>query len=432
MTVQENWQSPIAPGVSWYQATVGERPTYPELDGSKTCDVAIVGGGYTGLQAAYNLAKAGVSVVLIDACRFGDGASGRNGGQLGTGQRWWPEELEEKIGYERSKALFDLAEASKKHLLDFATEHQIDIEFMPGQMNVSHKESYKRFYYENAEIVALRYDYPHVRFMDTEETHERLGSKRYYCGVRDTGTGHIHPLKLLIGLARVAANAGAQIFEMTKATAIGQGGGKVTIETPKGTIAASRALIACNGYIGNLEPVTASHVMPIRSFIGATVPLDKYPAVLPGGEAVADSRFVVRYFRKSKDGRLLFGGREAYTADNPRDISEHIRRQIAEIYPALRDIEITHAWGGSVGITMPRQPFVREVMPGVTSIGGYSGHGVMLSNYCGKLYAETVLGKSADLELFKALDIPAFPGGAAMRAPLLFLALSWFALRDKF
>ncbi|MBB4227691.1 NAD(P)/FAD-dependent oxidoreductase [Rhizobium mongolense] len=432
MTVQENWQSPIAPGVSWYQATVGERPTYPELDGSKTCDVAIVGGGYTGLQAAYNLAKAGVSVVLIDACRFGDGASGRNGGQLGTGQRWWPEELEEKIGYERSKALFDLAEASKKHLLDFATEYQIDIEFMPGQMNVSHKESYKRFYSENAEIAALRYDYPHLRFMDREETRERLGSKRYYCGVRDTGTGHIHPLKLLIGLARVAANAGAQIFEMTRATAIGQGGGKVTIETPKGTIAAGRALIACNGYIGNLEPVTASHVMPIRSFIGATVPLDKYPAVLPGGEAVADSRFVVRYFRRSKDGRLLFGGREAYTADNPRDISEHIRRQIAEIYPALRDIEITHAWGGSVGITMPRQPFVREVMPGVTSIGGYSGHGVMLSNYCGKLYAETVLGKSADLELFKALDIPAFPGGAAMRAPLLFLALSWFALRDKF
>ncbi|PKA40915.1 FAD-dependent oxidoreductase [Rhizobium sullae] len=432
MTVQENWQSPIAPGVSWYQATVGERPTYPELDGSKTCDVAIVGGGYTGLQAAYNLANAGVSVMLIDACRFGDGASGRNGGQLGTGQRSWPEELEEKIGYERSKALFDLAEASKKHLLDFASEHQIDIEFMPGQMNVSHKERYKRYYYENAEIAALRYDYPHLRFMDREETQERLGSKRYYCGVRDTGTGHIHPLKLLIGLARVAANAGAQIFEMTKATAIRQGSGKVTIETPKGTITAGRALIACNGYIGNLEPVTASHVMPIRSFIGATVPLDKYPAVLPGGEAVADSRFVVRYFRKSKDGRLLFGGREAYTADNPREISEHIRRQIAEIYPDLKDIKITHAWGGSVGITMPRQPFVREVMPGVTSIGGYSGHGVMLSNYCGKLYAETVLGKSADLELFKALDIPAFPGGAAMRAPLLFLALSWFALRDKF
>ncbi|GAA3060794.1 FAD-binding oxidoreductase [Rhizobium viscosum] len=429
---KEIWQSPIAPGVSWYQATVGERPDYPALDGSRQCDVAIIGGGYTGLQAAYNLARAGVSVTLIEANRLGDGASGRNGGQLGTGQRWWPEELEKKIGYERSKALFDLAEDAKRHLMDFATEHQIDMDYVPGQLNVAHKESYKRDYYENAEIAAFRYDYPHIRFMDREETQERLGSKRFYCGVRDVGTGHIHPLKLLIGLGGVAANAGADIFEMTKATSISQAGGRVLIETERGTITANRALIACDGHIGNLEPVTASHVMPIRSFIGATVPLDRFPDVIPGGEAVADSRFVVRYFRKLKDGRLLFGGREAYTADNPRDISQHIRRQIAEIYPALKDIEITHAWGGSVGITMPRQPFVREVMPGVTSIGGYSGHGVMLSNYCGKLYAEMVLGKSADLDLFKALDIPAFPGGARMRAPLLFLALSWFALRDKF
>ncbi len=432
MTSEQKWQSPIAPGISWYQATAGERPTYPELDGSKTCDVAIIGGGYTGLQAAYHLAKAGVSVVLIEACRFGDGASGRNGGQLGTGQRSWPEELEEEIGFERSKALFDLAEDAKKHLLTFATEHQIDIDFMPGQMNVAHKASYEKAFRDNVEIGATRYGYPHATFMDKAETRERLGSARFFCGVRDTGTGHIHPLKLLIGLARAAAASGAQVFEMTKATAIRQGGGKVTIDTPRGQITADKALIACNGYIDNLEPITASHVMPIRSFIGATVPLGEKSTVIPGSEAVADSRFVVRYFRKSKDGRLLFGGREAYTADNPRDISEHIRRQIAEIYPELGNVEITHAWGGSVAITMPRQPFVREVMPGVTSIGGYSGHGVMLANYCGRLYAETVIGKSRDLELFKALKIPAFPGGPAMRAPLLFLALSWFALRDKF
>ncbi|MDK4742124.1 FAD-binding oxidoreductase [Rhizobium sp. CNPSo 3464] len=432
MTLQEAWQSPIAPGLSWYQATIGPRPAYPKLDGSRRADVAIIGGGYTGLQAAYNLAKGGVDVVLIDANRFGDGASGRNGGQLGTGQRSWPEELEEKIGYERSKALFDLAEDAKHHLLDFAAEQGIDIDFMPGQMNVTHKRSYKRAYMENAEIAATRYGYPHVSFMDQAETQERLGSKLYLYGVRDMGTGHIHPLKLLIGLARVAQAAGASIFEMTPAKAIRQSGGRTLIETDSGTITADRVLIACNGHIGNLEPVTASHVMPIRSFIGATEPLDRFPDVLPGGEAVADSRFVVRYFRKSKDGRLLFGGREAYTADNPRDITQHIRRQIAEIYPALGNINITHAWGGSVGITMPRQPFVREVMPGVTSIGGYSGHGVMLSNYCGKLYAKTVLGNADDLALFKALNIPPFPGGARMRAPLLFLALSWFALRDRF
>ncbi|KPF41588.1 FAD-binding oxidoreductase [Rhizobium sp. AAP43] len=426
------WQSPIAPGISWYQDSVGERPVYPALDGSVTTDVAIIGGGFTGLQAAYNLARLGVSVVLIEGNRFGDGASGRNGGQLGTGQRAWPDELEAEFGFERSKALFDMAENAKHYLLDFAEQHGIDIDYLPGQMNVSHKAKYASEYRRSAEIMATRYGYPHVAFMERAETEERLGSGRYHCGVRDTGTGHIHPLKLLVGLARVAAGAGARLCEMTPASAICQASGKTMIDTPKGTITADRLLIATNAYIGNLEPVTAAHVMPIRSFIGATVPLDKFPSILPGSEAVADSRFVVRYFRKSRDGRLLFGGREAYTADSPRDISSHIRRQIAEIYPELAEIEMTHAWGGSVGITMPRKPFARDVMPGVTSLAGYSGHGVMLSNYSGKMYADMIAGNARELDLFKDLKIPAFPGGARLRKPLLFLALTWYALRDRF
>jgi gamma-glutamylputrescine oxidase len=425
------WQSPIAPGISWYQSTVTERPDYPALDGSKTTDVAIVGGGFTGLQAAYNLATSGLSVVVIEGCRIGDGASGRNGGQMGTGQRWYPEELEAELGYERSKALFDLAENAKKYVLSFAETHGIDMEFMPGQMNVSHKPGHDKEYQRTAEIAATRYGYPHLAYMDGRETAERVGSKRFFCGVRDSGTGHIHPLKLIVGLARAASVAGAAIHEMTKASSIRQSGGKTLIDTPTGTITADKVLIATNAYIGNLEPVTAAHVMPIRSFIGATVPLDKFPSVIPGKESIADSRFVVRYWRRTRDGRLLFGGREAYTSDTPRDISTHIRRQIAEIYPELKDIEITHGWGGSVGITMPRKPFASEVMPGVISIGGYSGHGVMLSNYCGKLYADMVTGKGRELDHLLDLKIPPFPGGAKFRSPLLFLALTWYALRDK-
>jgi gamma-glutamylputrescine oxidase len=425
------WQSPISPGISWYEASVGERPDYAPLDGSVDMDVAIVGGGFTGLQAAYNLAKKGVRVVLIEAHRFGDGASGRNGGQLGTGQRSEAEALEEELGYERARALFDLAENAKRHLLDFANAQKLDIEYVAGQLNVSHKARYEREFRDHVEIAATRYGYPHMQFMDRAETEERLGSKRYHFGIRDVGTGHIHPMKLLVGLARAAEAAGAGIHEKTPALKIERAGGKAVITTARGTIRADKALIACNAYIGDLEPKTAAHVMPIRSFIGATPPLDTFPSVIPGGEAVADTRFVVRYFRKTRDGRLLFGGREAYTADNPRDMSVHIRRQIAEIYPQLKDIDITHAWGGSVGITMPRQPYVREVMPGITSIGGYSGHGVMLSNYCGKLYAEEATGGSSELDHLKALKIPAFPGGARFRSPLLFVALTWYALRDK-
>lgn len=424
-------QSPISPGLSWYEDTAGPRPEYPTLDGDRQTDVVIIGGGFTGLSAATHLAKAGTNVVLIEAHRFGDGASGRNGGQLGTGQRAWAEELEGELGFTRAKALFDLAEEAKAHLLEFSAANGIDIDYMPGQMSVAHKPRYVDDYKAHAEIMASRFNYPHVSFMDAQETAERLGSTHYYGGTRDTGTGHIHPLKLVIGTARVAAAAGAHIFENTQSTGITSQGGKVRVTTPRGTITAQKCLIAVNAYGGKLEPVSASHIMPIGSFIGATVPLGADSKVIPGGESVDDSRFVVRYFRKSRDGRLLFGGREIYGVNDPKDIHIHIRKQITEIYPALKDVEITHGWGGYVGITVPRKPFVREVMPNVISMGGYSGHGVMLSNFFGKLYAETVAGNRDRLKLIKELKIPPFPGGRRFRTPLLFLALNWFALRDR-
>lgn len=425
------YQSPISPGRSWYEDTVGPRPEYPSLDGDRQCDVVIVGGGFTGLSAATHLAKAGANVVLIESYRFGDGASGRNGGQLGTGQRAWAEELEAEYGLTRARALFDMAEEAKAHLFDFAATNAIDIDYMPGQLSVAHKKRYVDDYKRHAEIMAGRFGYPHVSFMDVAETAERLGSTRYFGGTRDIGTGHIHPLKLVIGTARVATAAGAHLFERTPSIGIVSGRGKVKVTTRNGTITADKCLIAVNAYGGKLEPVSASHIMPIGSFIGATAPLGAASKVLPGGESVDDSRFVVRYFRKSKDGRLLFGGREVYAVNDPKDIHIHIRKQIAELYPDLKDVEITHGWGGYVGITVPRKPFVRQVMPNVISIGGYSGHGVMLSNFFGKLYAETVTGNRNRLKLIEDLKIPPFPGGRRFRAPLLFLALSWFALRDR-
>lgn len=426
------YTSPISPGHSWYESTVPERPTYDALDGDLSVDVVIIGGGFTGLSAAAHLAKDGTNVALIESHRFGDGASGRNGGQFGSGQRSWAEDLEQELGFTRAKALFDVAEEAKTHLIRFTEANGIDIDYRRGQMSVVHKKRYLKDYQAHVQNMAGRFGYTHLTFMDAKETAERLGSSHYHGGVRDMGTGHIHPLKLVIGTARVAAQAGARLFENTKATGISSEGGKVRVTTARGTIVARKALIAVNAYGGELEAKSAAHVMPIGSFIGATVPLGSDSPVLPGWEAVDDSRFVVRYFRKSPDGRLLFGGREIYSPGSPADIGDAIRRQIAEIYPQLKDVEITHAWGGYVGITMPRMPFVREVMPNVISAGGYSGHGVMLSNYIGKLYAETVGGNLERLRLFEDLKIPAFPGGRRLRAPLLFLALNWYALRDRF
>ncbi|NDW06154.1 NAD(P)/FAD-dependent oxidoreductase [Jiella pacifica] len=425
----DSYVSPIAPGRSYYQDTV-ERPRYPRIEERVDADVLVVGGGFTGLSAAIHLARAGVDVALVEAHRLGDGASGRNGGQMGTGQRIWPGEVEALYGFERSKALFDLAEEAKAHLFEFIAANDIDAELRMGQLSVVHKRSYLPEYRGQVEALKSRYGYRSVGFMDAGETAERLGSTRYFGGIRDDGTGHVNPLKLLVGLARVAASSGAKIFEETKVLSTRRESGRIVATTEHGEISAERVLYAVNAYGPGLDKAIDAHVMPIGSFIGATEPLPESAGVLPGGEACDDSRFVVRYFRKSVDNRLLFGGREAYTSE-AGDISRHIRKQIAEVYPHLKGVRLTHAWGGSVGITMQRLPFVRTLSPGVTTVGGFSGHGVMLANFAGRLYAERIAGNRDRLSEFEALDIPSFPGGRRLRAPLLFLAMTWFSLRDR-
>ena len=422
--------SPLSPGRSVYDDTVPAHPFHEPLLGDARTDVAIVGGGYTGLSAAIALVEAGVSVTLLEANRLGDGASGRNGGQFGTGQRNSVLDLEQDLGFERAKALFDLAEDAKRHVRGFAEEHAIDIEYGAGQLSLVHKPRLLAAYAEEVDALNLRYGYPDVAFMDSRETAERLGSREYMGGIRDTGTGHIHPLKWLLGLGSVAAATGVRLHEQSRVAAIERADGRLLLRTAQGTLSAERVLLATNAHGVGLDEEADAHVLPIRSFMGATEPLAEPARVLPGGEAADDSRFVVRYFRKSADNRLLFGGREAYTnADGP--IEPTIRRQIASIYPHLKDVRILHAWGGSVAVTRSRLPFVRVTQPGVTYIGGYSGHGVLMSNLLGRLYARKITGQGDAMEAFEALRQPRFPGGTRWRSSLLLGAMTWFSIRDR-
>ncbi|MEF2073384.1 NAD(P)/FAD-dependent oxidoreductase [Consotaella aegiceratis] len=427
---ESRYQSPISPGRSWYEDDLAVRPTYPALRDRLDVDVLVVGGGFTGLSAAYHLARSGVSVALAEAHRCGDGASGRNGGQIGTGPRLWPSELEPLVGYERAKALFDLAEDAKADLFSFARAHDIDMDYRAGQLSVVHKRRYLKAYHEQAETLATRYFYPHATIMDAEETAARLGSRAYWGGLRDTGTGHIDPLKLVVGLARAAKAAGARLFEATPVTSFTRESGRIVAATPAGQISAERVLLVTNAHGGHLDRRLAAHIAPIGSFIGATAPLDDPDAILPGGESVDDSRFVVRYFRKSADNRLLFGGRETYHSAGS-DGRQLIARQIASVYPQLAHVPLTHVWGGFVAITLRRLPFVHDVAPGVTAIAGYSGHGVALAPFAGRLYAERVVGHGRRLAQLEALDIPPFPGGRVLRTPLLSLAMTWFSIRDR-
>ncbi len=424
------YQSPISPGRSWYEDSCGERPTYPALDGDTSCDAVVVGGGFCGLSAALHLAEAGTKVVLIDAHRFGDGASGRNGGQMGSGQRAGAIELEKELGFERSKALWDMAEDAKTSLHNIASRYGFDFDYQLGQLTPMHKKSFEAEAREEVEVLSHRYGYKKIEYLDKDKMSSALGSEHYFGGTRDTGTGHIHPMKYLIGLAAAAAKAGAVLHENTAAFST-ERNGKIFVKTARGTITADRCVLALNGHHNDLRPELASRVLPIQSFIGATAPLDHNTPVLPNHEAVDDSRFVVRYFRKSKDNRLLFGGREAYGKSTPGDIERAIRKQITEIYPDLSDVEMTHAWGGNVAITMPRMPYVRELETGLWTAGGFSGHGVMLSNYTGRMIAEQFLGKSDQIKLLKDLKTPQFPGGSLFRNPLKLLALTWYAMLDR-
>lgn len=424
------YQSPISPGRSWYEDSCGDRPAYPALDGDISCDVAIIGGGYCGLSAALTLAESGTDVVLLEQHRLGDGASGRNGGQMGTGQRASVLDLEKQYGRTRARALWDIAEDAKKALLARAARYNFEIDHMPGQLTPMHKQRYGSESREEVEHLQAHYGYEQIAWLDRPTMAEALGSTHYFGGLRDTGTGHIHPMKMLIGLGKAAAGQGARVFENTAMTGL-ERGGPFLVRTKKGSVRASRVVLALNGYHSDIHPFLASRVMPIQSFIGATVPLGDDSSVIPGGEAVDDSRFVVRYFRKSRDGRLLFGGREAYGKAEPSDIERQIRRQITQIYPALAEIEITHAWGGNVGITFNRQPMVGEIKPGLWTAGGFSGHGVMLSNHTGTLIAERLLGRSDTINHLRELDIPKFPGGKLLRHPLKIMALSWYALLDR-
>ncbi|MEN0041332.1 MAG: FAD-binding oxidoreductase, partial [Pseudomonadota bacterium] len=367
-------RSAISPGLSWYETTCGERPAYSALDDNISCDVAIVGGGFCGLSTALHLAKGGTNVALLDGARFGDGASGRNGGQMGSGQRAGVLELEAELGFDRAKALWDMAEGAKRSLHETAAEHGYKTDYLPGQLTPMHRQRYEKEAREEVEALSTRFDYDAIEYLDADAMASALGSTHYFGGTRDSGTGHVHPMKIVIGLAKAASKAGAKLFENSAAIRVSRESGRFVIRTEAGAVVSDKCLLAVNGHHkAKLHPALDSHVMPIQSFIGATAPLGHNSPVLPGKEAVDDSRFVVRYFRRTADDRLLFGGREAYGKATPGDIERTIRNQIAEIYPDLADIELTHAWGGNVAITMPRMPFVRELEPGLWTAGGFSG-----------------------------------------------------------
>lgn len=416
---------------SWYTATAHPLPPFPPLQGAKKADVCVIGAGYTGLSAALHLAQAGRDVVLLDAQRVGFGASGRNGGQLGSGQRVEQDALEAMMGDPQAARLWELAEEAKALVKSLIATHQIDCDLKPGVAWTASSAKDTRALHAYADHLAQKYGYDQIETLDHAALQSVCPSPDYCGGILNMGAAHLHPLNFALGLARAAAAAGVRIHENSEATAITQGT-PATVHTPTGQITADHVVLACNGYLGGLNPHVAARVMPINNFIIATEPLGERRAqVLPRDVAVADSRFVVNYFRLSSDGRLLFGGGETYGYRFPRDIAAKVRKPMSQIFPALRHVKIDYAWGGTLGITMKRLPYLARPAQNIISASGYSGHGVGTATHAGKLMAQALLGESTDFDTMAALPNTPFPGGARLRSPLLTLAMLWYSLRDR-
>ncbi|NBO20865.1 MAG: FAD-binding oxidoreductase [Rhodobacteraceae bacterium] len=415
---------------SYYAATRAEFAAQPALAGSVRADVCVVGAGYTGLSAALHLAEAGYRVTVLEAHRVGFGASGRNGGQVGSGQRLDQDDLERMLGQGDARRLWDLSQDAKALVRGLITRHDMPATFAPGIAHTCRSMAELRHAHTYAAKLARDYGYDQIEPLDPAAMRALVGSDRFLGGDIDRGAGHIHPLNYAIGLARAAQKAGVVIHERSEVTALHPGATPV-VETAGGRVSCDHVILAANGYLGGLQPNVAAHVMPINNFIVATEPLGARAAdVLAENIAACDSKFVVNYWRLSDDGRLLFGGGESYGWRFP-DIIRTVRKPMLEIYPQLADARIDYAWGGTLAITLNRMPYFARLSGNVWSASGYSGHGVAMATQAGRMLAAAVAGDAAGFDLMARVPHHRFPGGTALRWPLLVLAMTWYSMRDR-
>ena len=417
---------------SYYAATAVGVRDYPVLDGDRQADVCVIGGGFTGLSAALNLAERGLDVVLLEAERIGFGASGRCGGLIGSGQRREVLETEEMFGLERSKELWDFSELAKKEIRHRVEKHDIACDLQRGQLVGIHKKRYLGWAREMADVLAERYSYPFCAVLNAEESRARVASNTFLEGLYDSEAMTLHPLNYTLGLARAAAEAGVRIYEGSRVRSYSQTDPAI-VETATGNVSASFVVLACNGYLGNLEPRVASKIMPINNFMIATEPLgeERARALINGRFGVHDTRFVVNYFRLSDDHRLIFGGGENYRPGFPSDIKKFVRPHMLKLFPQLKDVALEYGWGGTLSVTLNRLPHVGRLQPNVFFGQGYSGHGISTANFAGKVIAEAVTGTADKFDVFAGLPIHTFPGGTMLRYPGMVLAMLYYSIKDR-
>lgn len=419
-------------GPTWYEATGTAAPDRSSLCSDTSADVCIVGGGFAGLSAALHLAKAGLNTVLLEAEKVGSGASGRNGGQIHSGQREDQTVLERELGPERARAFWALAEDAKSLVRALVADHAIDCDLKTGLIYAAWKRRDAEALRDFVRHMAETYAYP-TTWIEKSRVGDHVATDRYFGLVVDPGGGQLHPLNFARGLARAAEAAGATIHEASRVTALERSHGGVVVKTEQGSVRAGHAVLACDTWLGDLDAAAGRTAIAINSFIGVTEPLgaERAQALIPSDMAIADTKFVVDYYRLTPHRRLLFGGGETYSPRYPADLRPIVRNPMLKVFPQLADVKLDHVWGGPVGITLSRMPHFGWSDARTVFAHGFSGQGVAIATLAGKLMAEAVSGAASRFDLFAGLKHRPIPGGRMFRAPLTALGMAWYALKDR-
>ncbi|MGU3309923.1 NAD(P)/FAD-dependent oxidoreductase [Pseudomonas sp. M5A4_2d] len=419
---------------SYYLASANAMPERPSLGTDLSADVCVIGGGFTGVNTAIELAQRGLSVILLEARRIGWGASGRNGGQLIRGIGHDVSGFAKYVGEEGVRYLERAGIDSVALVGERIREHAIDCDLRWGFCELANTPAqFAAFKGEQDSLAAMGYAHQ-TRLVGPQDMPQVVGSVAYAGGLVDMGSGHLHPLNLVLGEAQVAESLGVRIFEHTQVLELIHGD-TVQVRCAGGTVRAASLVLACNAHLDELEPRLSGKVLPAGSYIIATEPLSETLAkqLIPQNFALCDQKVGLDYYRLSADRRLLFGGACHYSGRDPADIAAYMQPKLLKVFPHLANTPIEFQWGGKIGITANRFPQVGRLKqyPNVFYAQGYSGHGLNVTHWCAKLLAEAIhAGHSQGLDIFSQVPHMTFPGGKALRSPLLALGMLWFRLRE--
>lgn len=420
---------------SYYAASARATTPYPVLDGDLSVDVCVIGGGFTGVNTAIELAQRGLSVVLIEARRIGWGASGRNGGQLIRGIGHEVEGFAKYVGQEGVRYLQRAGIDSVDLVRQRITDHGIECDMRWGFCELANTPAqFAAFKEEQVSVAELGYAHE-TRLVGPEQIRQQVvNAEGYAGGLIDMGSGHLHPLDLVQGEARLATSLGVKIFEQSPVLEIIHGT-TAQVRCATGTVRAGSLVLGCNAHLDELEPQLSGKVLPAGSYIIATEPLSEARAaqLIPHNLALCDQKVGLDYYRLSADRRLLFGGACHYSGRDPADIAAYMRPKMFKVFPQLADVRIDYQWGGKIGITANRFPQVGRLKqhPNVFYAQGYSGHGLNVTHWCAKLLGEAIdAGHSQGMDVFSGVPHMTFPGGPALRSPLLALGMFWYRLRE--